>query len=79
MKEAKDFFEDLGYMETRNDEDYVVYSKEIKKGVFKNVTFSRQHESFVVEFEGVDMEVAPMIDMKLMQVIYKKVQELGWV
>ena len=75
--DAKQAFEKLGYMQVREDDDYIIYEKEIDGGDGKKVVdFCSQLENFRVSFEsGMD---TPSIDMGLFKAISVQIAELGW-
>ena len=74
---AKQAFEKLGYTQVREDDDYIIYEKEIDgKKKKKVVDFCSQLENFRVSFEsGMD---TPSIDMGLFKAISVQLAELGW-
>ena len=74
---AKQAFEKLGYTQVREDDDYIIYAKEIDAGDGKKVVdFCSQLENFRVSFEsGMD---TPSIDMGLFKAISVQLAELGW-
>ena len=75
--DAKQAFEKLGYTQVREDDDYIIYEKEIDGGGGKKVVdFCSQLENFRVSFEsGMD---TPSIDMGLFKAISVQLAELGW-
>lgn len=74
---AKQAFEKIGYTQVREDDDYIIYEKEIDGGEDKKVVdFCDQLRNFRVSFEsGMD---TPSIDMELFGVITVQLAELGW-
>ena len=70
-------FSFTGYTQVREDDDYIIYEKEIDGGDDKKVVdFCSQLENFRVSFErGMD---TPSIDMGLFQAISIQLAELGW-
>ena len=74
---AKQAFEKLGYMQVREDDDYIIYEKEIDGGDDKKVVdFCDQLRNFRVSFEsGMD---TPSVDMGLFKAITAQLEELGW-
>ena len=74
---AKQAFEKLGYTQGREDDDYIIYEKEIDGGDGKKVVdFCSQLENFRVSFEsGMD---TPSVDMELFKAITAQLAELGW-
>ena len=74
---AKQAFEKLGYMQVREDDDYIIYEKEIDGGDDKKVVdFCEQLRNFRVSFEsGMD---TPSVDMGLFKAITAQLEELGW-
>lgn len=74
---AKQAFEKIGYTQVREDDDYIIYEKEIDGGEDKKVVdFCDQLRNFRVSFEsGMDM---PSIDMELFGAITVQLAELGW-
>ena len=74
---AKKAFEKLGYTQVLEDDDYIIYEKEIDGGDDKKVVdFCDQLKNFRVSFEsGMD---TPSIDMELFKAITAQLEELGW-
>ena len=74
---AKKAFEKIGYTQVREDDDYIIYEKEIDGGRDKKVVdFCDQLRNFRVSFEsGMD---TPSIDMELLGAITVQLKELGW-
>jgi hypothetical protein len=74
---AKQAFEKIGYTQVREDDDYIIYEKEIDGGDDKKVVdFCSQLENFRVSFEsGMD---TPSIDIGLFKAISVQLAELGW-
>ena len=75
---AKTLFMNLGYEQTREDNDYIIYEKNIDEGQNKKiVSFSDQLKSVNVSFElGSD---TPSIDISLYKAITQQLNELGWI
>ena len=74
---AKQAFEKLGYTQVREDDDYIIYEKEIDGGDGKKVVdFCTQLENVRVSFES-EMDT-PSIDMGLFKAISVQLAELGW-
>ncbi len=63
--------------QVREDDDYIIYEKEIDGGDGKKVVdFCSQLENFRVSFEsGID---TPSVDMELFKAITAQLAELGW-
>ena len=74
---AKQAFEKIGYTLVREDDDYIIYEKEIDGGADKKVVdFCDQLRNFRVSFEsGMD---TPSVDMELFGAITAQLAELGW-
>ena len=74
---AKKAFEKLGYTQVLEDDDYIIYEKEIDGGDDKKVVdFCDQLKNFRVSFEsGMD---TPSVDMELFKAIMAQLEELGW-
>ena len=74
---AKQAFEKIGYTQVREDDDYIIYEKEIDGGADKKVVdFCGQLMNFRVSFEsGMN---TPSIDMELFRAITVQLAELGW-
>ena len=70
-------FSFTGYTQVREDDDYIIYEKEIDGGDNKKVVdFCSQFGNFRMCFEsGMD---TPSIDMGLFQAISIQLAELGW-
>lgn len=75
---AKQAFEKIGYTQVREDDDYIIYEKEIDGGDDKKVVdFCDQLRNFKVSFEsGMD---TPSVDMELFRAITMQLAELGWI
>lgn len=75
---AKKIFERMGYRQIRNDDDYVIYEKEIDDGNNKKiVSFCSQLESVHIEYE-VKLNT-PGFDMELFQAVAAQLLELRWI
>ncbi len=74
---AKQAFEKIGYTQVREDDDYIIYEKEIDGGRDKKVVdFCDQLENVRVTYEsGRD---TPSIEMELFNAIAIQLKELGW-
>jgi len=74
---AKQAFEKIGYTQVREDDDYIIYEKEIDGGADKKVVdFCDQLRNFRVSFES-EMDT-PSVDMELFGAITAQLAELGW-
>ncbi len=74
---AKQAFEKIGYTQVREDDDYIIYEKEIDGGADKKVVdFCSQLRNFRVSFES-EMDT-PSVDMELFGTITAQLAELGW-
>lgn len=78
---AVELFKNLGYEMTRNDDDdYIIYEKELKDGATKVITFSDQLRNFSISFEGdILIRQAPNINMEMFKAIQKQLEELEWI
>lgn len=75
--DAKQVFESLGYIQSREDDDYILYEKEIDNGEdLKIVSFCDQLRNVKVYYES-EMDT-PSIDMELFKAISMQIKELGW-
>lgn len=74
---AKQAFEKIGYTQVREDDDYIIYEKEIDGGDDKKVVdFCDQLRNFRVSYEC--GRGTPSIDMELFKAITAQLGELGW-
>lgn len=72
---ARQLFEKLGYEQTRNDDDYILYEKKVSHDI-KIVNFCSQTESIRVSFES-ECDT-PSVNMQLLSAIQAQVDELDW-
>lgn len=71
-KSAKEMFEQLGYKQIRNSEEFIEYEKN-----GRNISFELETHTFAGVHVWLDYQ-AILIDMKELQAINKQVEELGW-
>ncbi|MFJ8528407.1 hypothetical protein [Bacillus sp. NPDC094106] len=77
---ATNLFKELGYIQNRNDDDYIIYSKTLKNDIKKEVLFSYQLQNFKVYYEDViHSEQYPSVDMRLFNAIQHQLLELRWI
>lgn len=72
---ARQLFEKLGYEQTRNDDDYILYEKKVSHDI-KIVNFCSQTESVRVNFES-ECDT-PSVNMPLLSAIQAQIDELNW-
>lgn len=75
---AEYMFNELGYILTRKDDDYIIYEKKIENNCTKTITFCVQLRDVNVSF-GEFVNQTPSIDMRLFQAIEKQLKELNWI
>lgn len=74
---AEYMFKELGYNLIRNDDDYIIYEKQLN-GCVKTITFCEQLQSVNVSY-GEFVNQTPSIDMQLFRAIEKQLKELAWI
>lgn len=77
---AKEAFKKLGYAQVREDDDYIIYEKEIDGGENKKVVdFCSQLMSFNVHYDFQHGEQVPSVNMELFRAIQLQLTELHWI
>lgn len=79
QKTADEMFEELEYEKIRNDERYIVYEK--GASIRNRIIFSKSNKtvSTILIDEDYEYNEGLDIDMRELQAIHKKCQELGWI
>ena len=72
MKTAKEMFEELGYKQIRNSEEFIGYEKN-----GRNISFELETHTFSGVHVWLDFQ-AILIDAKELQAINRQFEELGW-
>ena len=72
MKTAKEMFEQLGYKQIRNSEEFIEYEKD-----GRNISFELETHTFAGVHVWLDCQ-AILIDAKELQAINKQFEDLGW-
>lgn len=76
--EAKQMFEELGYIEKQNDETFINYENTI--GVMSTVSFNTKHKGYLVAEYNKTKELfeTKAVTTALHKAITKQLKELGW-